>query len=132
MTFEIKQGDDVMAYVGDKLKAKYSKPSHAIGLTSDGKFIAGFVFTGATPHDIEASAVMESGHAIPRRFFKFLTEYCFEQLGLSRVSATTEQTNVAQSLERFGFVKEGMKRHAYGKDRHGMIYGLYAGEELVK
>jgi hypothetical protein len=130
--FEIKQGPDVLAYVGDKLKAKYSEPSHAIGLITDGEFTAAFVFTGATPHDIEVSAVIEQGHAVPRRFFKFLTEYCFEQLGLSRVSATTEQENVAQSLERFGFVREGLKRHAYGKNRHGMIYGLYPGEELVK
>jgi hypothetical protein len=130
--FEIKQGAEVLAYVGDKLKAKYSIPSHAIGLMADGKFTAAFVFTGATPHDIEVSAFIEQGSIVPRRFFKFLTEYCFEQLGLSRVSATTQQENVALSLERFGFVREGMKRHAYGKDRHGMIYGLYAGEELVK
>jgi RimJ/RimL family protein N-acetyltransferase len=132
MTYEIKQGADVLAYIGKQLEAKYSEPAHAIGLEKDGQFVAGFVFTSATPHDIEASAVMESGHAIPRRFFKFLTEYCFEQLGLSRVSATTEQKTVAQSLERFGFVFEGIKRHAYGKNRDGMIYGLYAGKELVK
>jgi hypothetical protein len=130
--FEIRQGAGVLAYVGDRLKAKYSEPSHAIGLMTDGRFTAAFVFTGATPHDIEVSAVMEPGHFVPRRFFKFLTEYCFEQLGLSRVSATTEQENVAQSLLRFGFVFEGVKRHAYGKDRDGMIYGLYPGEELVK
>jgi RimJ/RimL family protein N-acetyltransferase len=132
MTYEIKQGDDVLDYIGKKLEAKYSEPAHAIGLAKDGRFVAGFVFTSATPYDIEASAVIEAGYAIPRRFFKFLTEYCFEQLGLSRISATTEQKTVAQSLERFGFVFEGVKRHAYGKNRDGMIYGLYAGKELVK
>jgi hypothetical protein len=130
--FEIRQGADVMTYVGDKLKAKYSEPAHAIGLMTDGVFTAAFVFTSATAHDIEVSAVMEPGHTVPRRFFRFLTEYCFEQLGLSRISATTEQGSVARSLERFGFVLEGVKRHAYGKDCDGMIYGLYPGEELVK
>lgn len=120
-----------MDWIGGKLNHALSYPSHAIALSFCDKIIAAFLFTCATPHDIEVSAVIEPKSRVPRRFYKFLSDYCFTQLNLARITATTSQETVATRLERFGFIREGFKMHVYGVDKHGIVLGLYKGKGLV-
>lgn len=128
---EIVQGKPVLQWASKLLKSKMSEPSHAIGLAQNGDKKAAFIFTCQTPHDVEVSAVVD-GIALPRRFLRFLLDYCWQDLGLSRISATTENTDVVNALRRFGFAVEGIKRDAYGFGRDGVILGLTKGGSILE
>ena len=62
-----------------------------------------------------------------------LLRYAFRELGLYRVSGSTAEYNTAgqRSLEKLGFVKEGVRRKAVlagGKRWDSVIYGMLAEE----
>ena len=62
-----------------------------------------------------------------------LLRYAFRELGLYRVSASTAEYNAPgqRSLEKLGFVKEGVRRKAVlagGKRWDSIIYGMLAEE----
>lgn len=106
--------DRVARWVFERLpSAKDSTDYQAIGLERGGKLVAGFVVNQFDGSDAQLTVAALPGALWARtKYLRALAHYVFEQLKCSRVSVSVNHDN-AKSLraaERFGFVREGIKR----------------------
>lgn len=105
-------------------------PSECIGVFRNDQLIAGVVYNNyRRGWDIEMSIASTSPKWATKQVIGVLLAYPFEQLGVHRVTATTESSNhhARQFLEKIGFKHEGTIREAFPED-DAAIYGLLKSE----
>lgn len=105
--------DDAYAYLRGRWPAFPRSEDHkAIVQKTDGKTDMVFLFEKAGKQDIEIHVEGES--VISRKLLRAAGIYCFGQLGLTRISARVDASDVC-SIKRntkLGFVEEGRKKQA--------------------
>ena len=113
----------VAQFVGEQVGSSVQAPYTCLGIERDGQIVAGIVFNCWTGEDVELTVATTCG-VIPRRLLRRAADYCWRELGCSRVSFTTESPHVIDLATRLGAHTEGRKRHLFGRDRHGVILGI--------
>jgi len=113
----------VAKFVEERLGTVFVPPYVAIGVEKNSRIVAGCVLNVYTGPDIEATVAALRG-GITRAFIRACGRYVFHQLGCERVTFTTENPYVVDFAKRLGAQIEGMKRHAFGRDRHASILGI--------
>ncbi|QQO37700.1 GNAT family N-acetyltransferase [Bradyrhizobium diazoefficiens] len=114
-------GDDVAKFVGDGCSTIICPPFTAMGIERDGEIVAGVVFNCFTGHDVHVTVAGEGFH---RGFLRAVGRYVFDQLGVLRISITTEQERVVDIAKRLGAQTEGRKRNHFGRGRHAIVLGI--------
>lgn len=122
----------LLPWLSAKLGKPVLDPAQAIGLLIDGSPRAVFVFNCFTGDDAELSAAIEPGTALTPAFLRRIVRYAFDELKVARISFTTENHAVVALVQRFGGVREGVKRHAFGRGRDGVLLGLYPEKAILK
>lgn len=97
----------------------------AVGLADDDKLIAGVVYSDFNGRQITAGIAVD-GKRINREFLWFMFHYPFVQLGVERVTACVEQTNVVsqQFVARLGFELECTMERA-GRTGDLLVYRMF-------
>jgi RimJ/RimL family protein N-acetyltransferase len=119
----IVSNDAVAAFIVGKIQRDLHPPFSVIGREVDGRIVAGASFSTYQGYDIEITVAAEPG-GITRALLRAWGQYVRDQLGCGRVSITTEQPFVVGLAKRLGGQVEGLKRHAFGPDRHGYHVGI--------
>lgn len=101
-------------------------PYTAFGFVDgNGRLAGGAVFTGYNGDMVELSL---AGRAMATRSgWAAITSYVFDQLGCSRLQMHTRRSNrhvLRMLAKRLGVQYEGVARHYFGKDVHGVVYAL--------
>ena len=113
----------VAAFVETMIGKPIHAPFTAIGREHDGQIVAGAVFNGFQGFDMEITVAAKPG-AMTRGLLRAWGEYVRDVAGCGRVSITTEQPFVKELALRLGGQVEGLKRHAFGPDRHAWHIGI--------
>jgi hypothetical protein len=116
-------GEPVAWFVAGKVGRAIEPPFAAIGREVDGRIVAGAVFNAFQGYDIEITIASEPG-GITRALLRAWGEYVLDVSGCGRVSVTTESPFVVEMAKRLGGQVEGLKRHAFGPERHGWLVGI--------
>lgn len=124
------------AMVADWVKARIpqqTEPFHkpvAIGVMVGEELLAGVVWHTYTGHDIHVSCAADSPRWARPRILRNLFAYPFGQLGVRRVTATTDSGNARtrRFLEGIGMTREGVLRQALPDGSDIVIYGLLRGD----
>ncbi len=111
-------------------KQAHSKPPiapyTAFGFVDgSGRLTGGCVFTGYNGDTVELSLAGRA--AATRSGWAAITKYVFEQLGCVRLQMHTRRSNhrvLRMLAKRLGVQYEGVARHYFGKDAHGVVYAL--------
>lgn len=115
-------GPEVAAFVEQKISRRLYPPVTQIGLSMDGKVVAGAIFNNFEPgEDIELTIAAEHG-AINRKFLRAMGRYVRDQLHCYRVSMTTDQPQVVAMALRLGGQIEGIKE--VGPNRFRFLLGI--------
>ena len=127
------QDDKIIKWVQERIPHVSSDgfgPATAIGIMKEGYLIAGIVYHRYQKFDIEMSMASIDPSWATRKILRTMFQYPFQQLGCSRVTATTPKNykHVRTFLERLNFKLEGVIRKGYGSE-DACIYGLLR-EEL--
>lgn len=115
--------DRVAHFVGDQTGTVFHPPYSCLGIEHAGAIVCGIVFNCWTGEDVELT-VASTSRGLTRRLLRRAAHYCWQELGCSRVSFTTENKHVIDLAKRLGAQTEGRKRHLYGRNRHGVILGI--------
>jgi RimJ/RimL family protein N-acetyltransferase len=115
----------VAEFVGRLTGKKFCPPYSCAGIERNGQIIGGVVFNVYEKPDIHITV---AGNVFSREFLRKCGEYVFDQLGCERATAITEQAKVVDLAERLGGQVEGLMRHHFGHDRHGVVLGILKGE----
>lgn len=113
----------VARFVGNRVENLIYPPFTAMGVEEDGEIVAGVVFNSFTGHDIEVTVAGKAG-AFTRGFIRQVGRYVFQQAKCLRLSITTCDPRVMDIARRLGARGEGCKRHFFGRNRDGMLFGL--------
>ena len=116
--------DRVAQFVGDLTGTVFHPPYACLGIEHGGKIVCGIVFNSWTGEDVELTVAVATGRDLPRHLLRRAAVYCWEELGCSRVTFTTENKQVIDLAKRLGAQTEGRKRHLFGRNRHGVILGI--------
>lgn len=116
-------GGEVIRFLEAMIGRPFVPPYAAIGREVNGDIVAGACFNVYTVADIEVSVAALKG-GITRSFIRACSDYAFRQIECERVTITTENEEVASFARRIGARDEGLKRHAFGRDRHGLMLGI--------
>lgn len=105
-------------------------PCSAMGVVLGGSLVAGIVFNEyvvmRAGSSIQASIASTSPHWASRPVLRDIFRYPFEQLGVSRLWASTAKGNkrARRFLLRLGFKLEGVARRGYDGTRDAAVYSL--------
>jgi RimJ/RimL family protein N-acetyltransferase len=115
----------VADWVGDRLDIADFGPCTAIGVTRQGRIIAGLVYSAWRPPTIEITIASDDKHWATRRVIRAFMRYPFVQLKCKRLTAITAVRNdpARVTLERLGFIREGLHRDWFPDD-DAISYGL--------
>ena len=119
----IVSSDAVADFIAGKIDRDLVPPFVVIGREIEGRIVAGACFNCWQGYDIEVTVAAEPG-GITRALLRAWGQYVRDKLGCGRVSITTEQPFVVDIVKRLGGQVEGLKRHAFGQDRHGYHVGI--------
>ena len=99
--------------------------AQAYGFTKDGKIVGAFVFSEYTGHDVHMYCVSENPKIFQRRYIKQMFDYCFSIMGVQRVSALCNESNLRSRklITGVGFKQEGRLRRYFGTE-DALVYGL--------
>lgn len=101
-------------------------PYTAFGFVdSRGTLTGGCVFTGYNGDTVELSLAGRS--AATRGAWGAITNYVFEQLGCVRMQMHTRHKNkrvLRMLANRLGVKYEGVSKHYFGKNAHGVVYAM--------
>lgn len=107
-------------------------PHRAIGVLYNGNLVAGVVYNGLDDdmRDCHMTIATTSPHWAGRLILRALFDYPFNQLGVARVTAITNQANKKSKnlLKRLGFQHEGCIRYYYNQNEGALIYGMLKSE----
>ena len=97
----------------------------AIGVESNGRLIAGFVFSEYRERfgTIELTMAATSPMWAKRQIIAEVLRYPFEQLGVYKVFTITpfENEKALKVNAHIGFIREAILAHQFGKKRHAVI-----------
>lgn len=121
----------VCAYVEHRIHAVISPPYVAIGATRDGgeTLCGGAIFNRWNGQNMDIT--IAGAGFMSRATIRAVYRYCFEQVGVRRVTAMTRRSNKAMRglLPRLGFGKEaeGVLLRYYGPDRadDAFVFALF-------
>lgn len=101
-------------------------PFTTIGVMSEGKPIAGFIYSRFKGHDIEITGAATSPSWCRRGIICALLSYPFDQLGCVRVTMITAKKNhrARKLIRALGFKEEGTHDLAYDGKNDACSYGL--------
>lgn len=111
----------VSEFVSEKAGVLFHPPFTCMGIEKDGEIIAGVVFNMFEGADIHVSA---AGKGWTRGFLADVGEYVFNVLGCERITALTEQPEVAVLGQKLGGQIEGCLRSHFGHGRDAYIIGI--------
>lgn len=111
----------VALFVSERLKFGLCPPYTQMGIERDGEVIAGVVFNCFEGADVHVTI---AGTGWTRGFIREVGNYVFGSLGCLRMTATTEQPEVAKLAVKLGGAIEGMMRNHFGPDRNAIIVGI--------
>ena len=128
--------EEVANWVMDKLpiqpKGRTFGAYRSIGVLYKGDLVAGVVYNSLTDdmRDCHMTIASSSPHWAGRLVLRALFDYPFNQLGVARVTATTNQKNKKSKdlLKRLGFMHEGCIRYYYNPNEGALIYGMLKSE----
>ena len=107
-------GDGVVEWVAPRaLGASTFGTARAIGWESNGKIVAGVVYTNWNGRNIDVHVAIDG--PITRKFIWTICDYPFNQLKVERVTGMVAENNRKSRnfAERIGFVKETTLRNAH-------------------
>lgn len=130
------QDEAVSNWVMERLpiqpKSRTFGPHRAIGVLYNNQLVAGVVYNALTEdmRDCHMTISSVSPHWAGRLVLKALFDYPFNQLGVARVTAMTNQKNKKSKdlLKRLGFSHEGCIRYYYNPNEGALIYGMLKSE----
>jgi len=98
---------------------------------NDGEYVCVVVFTGFSSINIDINIAMNGKKMTPKGTLKMFNEvfsFCFEQLGVQRVTGLTGMSNekAKNIIEHFGFKLEGVMRKAMPEGEDMAVYGFIA------
>lgn len=133
---EIVFGPDVAAWVIGQMPipAEGLRNGATIGISDEGKIIAGAVFTDyrVMPHgkDIQITFAATSPRWATRNNIRSIFAYPFVQLHCGRLTTITGRKNkrARKLIEGLGFRLEGVVRKAYDGRSDAIVYGLLRDE----
>lgn len=104
-------------------------PFSSLEIMDGDKLAAVIVYNDYTGPNVEISAVSDGVSAFPRRIYRAIFDYPFNQLRVNRVTVRTAAGNkpVRKFIRRLGFKPEGKLRGFYEND-DGMLYSMLRGE----
>ena len=122
----------IAAWVGNKLGIADFGPCSAIGVTKNGKLIAGAVYGNyhedihGRPLSIEVTIVSIDKTWLSRHILSALFGYPFTRLKVRRVQLTTSKRNkkLRTMFERLGFKFEGVLRKAWREGGDAVVYSM--------
>jgi RimJ/RimL family protein N-acetyltransferase len=117
----------VAEWVAKQAHSKAPVPPYtAFGfLDATGRLTGGCVFTGYNGDTVELS--LAGRGAASRSAMAAVSSYVFAQLGCSRLQMHTRRSNhrvLRMLAKRLGVQYEGVARHYFGKNEHGVVYAL--------
>ncbi len=122
---QIVTDERVPRFVGALVGRIIYPPFTAMGIERDGKIVAGVVFNCFDGADIHVTV---AGHGWTRAFLRSVGNYLFEQIGVARCTAITEQAPVVGLALRLGGQIEGTLRDHFGPGRDGILIGILKDE----
>ena len=109
-------------------------PFRAIGVLVGNTLCAGVVYNNLTDdmRDCHMTIAADNPKWCGRLILRALFDYPFNQLGVSRVTAMTNQKNkkAKDLLKRLGFQHEGCIRYYHNPNEGALIYGMLKSECL--
>jgi hypothetical protein len=108
---EIVQGPLVAQFVGERCRAEFSEPYHAIGYTQNGEIVGGIVLNGFNGRNVDLS-IAHTAKSWPVAFSRFFTDYVWDELKVKRISMHVRPSMVPMCL-RMGAKLEGVLRNWY-------------------
>lgn len=114
-------GEAVAQFVSERIGSALCPPYTTMGLMRDGQLVGGVVFNQFEGFDVHVTL---AGERWTRTFIHAVGQYVFSQLGCLRLTATTEQDDVACYALRLGGEIEGRLRNHFGHGRDGIIIGI--------
>lgn len=118
-------GDEVARFVSARLDFALCPPFTSMGLSRDGKLVAGVLFNHFENTDVHATV---AGSGWTRAFLQAVGFYVFEQLECERMTFVTEQPIVEALALRLGGQVEGRMRNHFGHGRDGTLIGILRAE----
>jgi RimJ/RimL family protein N-acetyltransferase len=117
----------VAEWVAKQAHSKAPVPPYtAFGfIDREGVLVGGCVFTGYNGDTVELS--LAGRVAATRTGWAAIINYVFDQLGCSRMQMHTRRSNrrvLRMLAKRLGVQYEGVARHYFGKNEHGVVYAL--------
>lgn len=106
-------GQGVIDWVAQRALVYASESSRAIGLSRNGKIIAGVVFTEFNGRNVKVHQAIEG--RINRQYLWTLSDYAFNQLKVDRVTGEIPQGNkkAQRAAEKIGFRLETTFKDAH-------------------
>ena len=92
-----------------------------MGVERGGEIVAGVLFNHFEGADVHITV---AGRGWSRGFLRAVGEYVFDQLDCERMTAITEQHDVADLAMRLGAEVEGCLRNHFGYGRDGIVLGI--------
>ena len=98
---------------------------------NEGEYVCVVVFTGFSSINIDINIAMNGKKLTPKgtiQMFNEVFSFCFEQLGVQRVTGLTGMSNekAKNIIEHFGFKLEGVMRKAMPHGEDMVVYGFIA------
>jgi RimJ/RimL family protein N-acetyltransferase len=116
-------GLPVARYVATRVGKTITPPYEAMGVEINGQIAGGVVFNSFTGEDVEVTVAGEPAAWTPA-LVRRLSRYAFDELGVLRVSMTTQNPAVVDFAQRLGAKLEGVKRNHFGPGKHGYLFGV--------
>jgi RimJ/RimL family protein N-acetyltransferase len=119
----VDKAEEVAAWASKRLHTKFVAPYSAIGFETDaGKPVGALIFNDYTGENIEMSVV----GLWTKKMFRVAGDYCFNQLGVQRVTARTsvDKTKVINVIIAAGFRVEGRVRRYYPGGGDAVLFGI--------
>lgn len=122
------EDEKVARWVGERLArdAEAFVPCKAIGISKNGKLIAGVVYNNYVGHLIEMTIASIDKRWCSGHNLRALFSYPFIQLNLKRVQAlcSANDEGVQMFLKRLGFIHEGTHACAYHDGSDALSFGM--------
>lgn len=107
-------------------------PFRAIGVLYNDSLVAGVVYNQLKQdlRDCHMTIASSQPSWCSKLILKALFDYPFNQIGVARVTAITNQSNkkTKNMLKRLGFLHEGCIRYYYNPNEGALIYGMIKSE----
>jgi RimJ/RimL family protein N-acetyltransferase len=119
----LEQLPSILQWASRRLQCNFG-PAYTIANFKDGKISCVVVFHNQRQSGCEVSIV--SDHGLSKGFIKVVFGYAFQLANLRRLSALVEIENQESIdlVERLGFIREGVLRHAADNGNNLYVYGM--------